>query len=299
MFEVRSAVLNSRKNKIISIITVLIIIVIAFLEALFLSTVLNGKIDETISVFAPIKIEKQEITSDTLYNMKKLYSYNMPKAEVFEEQPKQEPEKPVVTKPMIAITYDDGPHPQNTLKILDILNKYNAKATFFMLGENVERNKWIPKKVVEQGSQIGTHSWNHPNLNKLSENDILFQISNSSKLIEEASGKEVKVFRPPYGNANQMVRNIARKENKAIILWNIDTEDWKSKDSKKVAEHVLDNVKEGDIVLMHDIYPSTVEASEEIVRELTNRGYELVTVSELFENKGKKLEFGEKYYCFK
>lgn len=299
MFEERSAVITTRKNKIISIITILLILVIAFLEALFLSTVLNGKIDETISVFAPIKIEKQELKFDTLYNMKKLNSYNMPKAEVFEEPKKEEVEKPVVTKPMIAITYDDGPHPQNTLKILDILNKYNAKATFFMLGENVKRNSWIPRKVAEQGSQIGTHSWNHPNLNKLDKKDISFQIDNSSKIIEENSGQVVKLFRPPYGNANQMVRDIAKEKNKAIILWNIDTEDWKSKDAKKVTEHVLNNVKEGDIVLMHDIYSSTVEASEEIIKVLTERGYELVTVSELFENKGKNLEFGEKYYSFK
>lgn len=296
MYEVRSAVINSKKNKIATIIAVILFLLIAGLEAIFLSSVLNGKLDDVVSVFAPIEIEKH-FEEKNVISFSKRFSLNEVPEAVIKEEPK--PDVPVGNKPMIALTFDDGPHPENTIKILDILNRHNAKATFFMLGDNVQNNQWIPRRVVEQGSEIGTHTVNHKNLNKLCDDDISYEISRSSKLLEEASGTSIKLFRAPYGNANENVKRIAKMQNKSIILWNIDTEDWKSKDAKKVSEHVLSNVKEGDIVLMHDLYSSTVEATEIIVEELTNRGYELVTISKLFESKGINLEYGEKYYYAK
>lgn len=292
MYEVRSAVINSKKNKIANIIVVILFILIAGLETIFLSTVLNGKLEEAVSVLS--KVEVEPISTSTILSLQELKISKIPKADLKEITKNEEPDN----RPRIALTFDDGPHPQNTVKILDILSKYNAKATFFMLGENVERNNWIPKRIIDQGSEIGTHTWNHKNLNKLNKEEILNQITSSCNKINEYSNTEVKYFRPPYGNANEQVKQVAKEQNKYIILWNVDTEDWKSKNAEMVTNHVLENVKDGDIVLMHDIYLSTVEACEKIVEELTNRGYRLVTISELFEGR-EKMEYGEKYYYSK
>lgn len=297
MYEVRSAVTNSRKNKIVNIIVIILFILITGLEAIFLSTVLNGKLEEAVSVLSKVEIGVEPISTSTILSLQELKISKIPKADLKEITKNEEPKIPD-NRPRIALTFDDGPHPQNTVKILDILSKYNAKATFFMLGENVERNNWIPKRIIDQGSEIGTHTWNHKNLNKLNKEEILNQITSSSNKINEFSNTEVKYFRPPYGNVNEQVKQVAREQNKYIILWNVDTEDWKSKNAEMVTNHVLENVKDGDIVLMHDIYLSTVEACEKIVEELTNRGYRLVTISELFEGR-EKMECGEKYYFSK
>lgn len=296
MYEVRNAVINGNKDKILKIVIVILFILIASLEAIFLSTVLNGKLEEAVTVLSPIEFGATPISINTITSLQQFKINKIPKADL--KEIKEEEPKAIDNRPRVALTFDDGPHPKNTEKILDILNKYNAKATFFMLGENVERNSWIPKKVIEQGSEIGTHTWDHKNLNKLNKEEILNQITSSCNKVKEFSNTEVKYFRPPYGNCNQQVKQIAREQNKYIILWNIDTEDWKSKNAEMIANHVLDNIKDGDIVLMHDIYLSTVEACEKIVDELTNRGYRLVTISELFEGR-EKMEYGEKYYYSK
>lgn len=294
MYEVRSAVTNSKKDKIANVIVVILFVLIASLEAIFLSTVLNGKLEEAVSVISPVEIGVEPISASTILKLQEFKIFKIPKADLKEIEENEEPNIPD-NRPRVALTFDDGPHPQNTLKILDILNRYNAKATFFMLGQNVERSNGIPKKVIEQGSEIGTHTWDHKNLNKLSKEEVQNEINSSCDKIKEFSGTEVKYFRPPYGNANTQVGDIAKMNNKYIILWNIDTEDWKSKNAEMVANHVLDNVKDGDIVLMHDIYLTTVEACEKIVEELTNRGYRLVTISELFEGR-ENMEYGKKYY---
>lgn len=293
MERVRSAIINSKKSKKntrISLFTVALFLVIAGLEAIFLSSILNEKMDNTIEVFAPLKIEEQEIEK---YNWQNINSYEIPKAKLIENKHIDK------NKPMVALTFDDGPHFENTIRILNTLSKYGAKATFFMVGENVEKNKEIPKKVIEQGSEIGTHTLNHKDLNKLNEEEILEQITMSSKIIEECSGTSIKLLRPPYGNNNEIVRSVSKSQEKAIILWNVDTEDWKSRDAEKVYKHVIENVKNGDIILMHDIYSSTADATEKIVKELTEKGYQLVTISELFEMNSKPLNYGEKYYYCK
>lgn len=289
MERVRSAVINKNKRKkvrIIKLVTCLSVTVIAIIEAVFLSHVLTNKESNIIQVFAHIELDSNAILKNELLNAQNMNSYTIPKAEMVEKN----------NAPMIALTYDDGPHPVNTLKILETLEKYGAKATFFMVGENVVNNKEIPRKVIEQGSEIGTHTWNHANLNTLSSENITSQLTSSTNAIETSSGTSVKLFRPPYGNSNDAVKNVAKSQGKAIIIWSVDTEDWKSRDAKIVSEHVLNNVQSGDIVLMHDLYDSTAEASEIIVKELTKRGYKLVTVTELFENRGVPLNSGEKYY---
>ena len=184
---------------------------------------------------------------------------------------------------MIAITFDDGPHPTNTQKILDALEKYDGRATFFMLGQNAEAYPDAVKAVYESGSEIGIHTWNHPQLTKLSSDKILKQVQDTSDVIYELTGFRPKLVRPPYGAINETVKTTLK--DYPLICWNIDSEDWKSKDETVFVPHVMKDVSDGDIVLLHDIHSTTVPGAEKIIKQLAEQGYQLVTVSELLEVK--------------
>ncbi len=214
-----------------------------------------------------------------------------------------EPNKPTVditlpkrevdpTKPMIALSFDDGPNKKTTIPILAVLKKYNSAATFFVLGNRVSNNVDILERMLEEGSEIGNHSYNHKELTKLSPPELMDQITKTQDAVIGATGIEPKLMRPTYGSYND---NLKSKVGMPLILWSIDTLDWKSRDAKKVTDHVLSNVKDGDIVLMHDIYDSTAQAVQLLVPELIDRGYQLVTISELFEARGEMLEEGRIY----
>ncbi len=224
-----------------------------------------------------------------------------------EEKPQQtdsDSEKPKVdiilpqrvldpNKPMVALTFDDGPNKSTTVPILDTLKEYNSAATFFVLGNRVSNNVDILERMLEEGSEIGNHSYNHKELTKLSYEELMEQITKTQEAIIEATGYEPKLMRPTYGSYNDELKSGVCMP---LILWSIDTLDWKSKSSRRITDHVLGRVKDGDIILMHDIYGSTAEAVELLVPELINRGYQLVTISELYESKEKSLECGQIYY---
>lgn len=178
----------------------------------------------------------------------------------------------------VALTFDDGPHPENTIKIIDLLDKYEAKATFFMLGNRVNFYPKIAAKVAEHGHELGNHTWNHKDLTKLSKDEGLKEYERTRQSIEEATGKSPTVVRPPYGAINEEVQNALSKPS---ILWTIDTLDWKSQDPDEITRIVKENVQDGSIILMHDIQSSTVQAIEPILQFLKEEGYEFVTVSEL------------------
>lgn len=198
-------------------------------------------------------------------------------------------------KPMIALTFDDGPG-VGTERILDVLEKYNARATFFMLGDNAKRYPFTVKRIVQSRSEIGNHSLNHPQLTKLSATGIRQQMNTTSNIIAQASGgARPTVMRPPGGAVNSTVQN---NVGLPIILWSVDTLDWKTRDTQKTINVVLSQARDGDIVLMHDIHKPTVEAAVRLIPELTKRGYQLVTVSELAKAKGIKLVNGGKYSQF-
>lgn len=184
-------------------------------------------------------------------------------------------------KKRVALTFDDGPHNTNTLKILELLDKYNAKATFFMLGNRVDFYPNIAKEIVARGHEPGNHTWSHKDLTTLSKEDINLEIERTNKAIQKATGKEPTVYRPPYGSINNQVREAV---NMPPILWTVDTEDWKSRDANKVLKEVQKAVKDDSIILMHDIHNSTVEAVELVLKFLAKEGYECVTVSELNAN---------------
>lgn len=195
-------------------------------------------------------------------------------------------------KPMIALTFDDGPNKNTTIPILDILKEYDSTATFFILGNRVSSNVDILQRMVEEGSEIGNHSYSHKELTKLSSQELMEQIINTQDAVIDSTGIEPKLMRPTYGSYDDKLKSEIKMP---LILWSIDTLDWKSRDSKKVTDHVLENVKDGDIILMHDIYDSTAKATKSLVPELIDMGYQLVTISELFEAKGKTLIDGQIY----
>ena len=180
-------------------------------------------------------------------------------------------------KKMVALTYDDGPGPYTT-SIVKCLKKNNGKATFFVLGNRVDSYKKELKYASDAGCEIANHSYDHSNLTRLSAKEIKNQINMTDQKIKKITGKSTKFLRTPGGATNNTVTNVA---GKPIILWSIDTLDWKTRNCDKTVNSVLNNVKDGDIILMHDIHKPTKDASLIIIPKLRKMGYQLVTVSEL------------------
>lgn len=195
------------------------------------------------------------------------------------------------SKKMIALTFDDGPN-YNTSKIIDVLNKYDIKATFFVLGNRAINNKDILRKMVDSGMEIGNHTYNHLLLTKYDENKIRSEIEDTSEVIYSATKKRPKLLRPSYGSVNNKIKKVA---NMPIIIWDIDTLDWKYHNSKRITSRVVNKVRDGDIILMHDIYSASLNALSNIIPILQDNGYEFVTIDELFYYKGISLENGKVY----
>lgn len=204
--------------------------------------------------------------------------------------PKPTP-KPTPTQPpgpdcdklkCIALTYDDGPFP-DTSRLTEVMRQEKVRATFFMLGQNVVQYPQAVKDVVATGSELANHSWNHPSLPGLGTEGMRSQLRRTNEAIKEVAGVEATLMRPPYGANNERLDDVCRDLGLAEIYWNVDTEDWKKKaDSGRLVDYVLDNAARDQVVLMHDIHASTVDAAPAIFRGLKQRGYTLVTVSELY-----------------
>ncbi len=200
-------------------------------------------------------------------------------------------------KPMVAFTFDDGPDPKRSLQIIETFQEYDSLATFFDIGYLMERYPDTVKKEVEAGFEVGGHTYSHSNLNKLSKEEIQNEITKMEDVYKNITGLDLKYIRPPYGNANDVVKGAV---SHPLINWNVDTLDWKSRNADKVVAEVkkIKNL-DGKIILMHSIYGSTVDAVKRLVPELVEEGYQLVTVSELAYYKGYNLENGKVYYGFK
>lgn len=197
-------------------------------------------------------------------------------------------------KPMVALTFDDGPG-KRTGEILDVLEEYNAHATFFMLGQKVPSFAKVVKKMKKIGCELGSHSYDHTNLAKLDDEGIKKQMSDTNKNLKKATGSFASVMRPPYGSINDTVK---ANVGSPMILWNIDTLDWKTRNAEKTIETVMDQVEDGDIILLHDIHTETVDAAVKLIPMLEDEGYQLVTVSEMAAAKGVELKDGGKYTDF-
>lgn len=200
----------------------------------------------------------------------------------------------VENKKYIALTFDDGPG-EATNTVIDALSNNNSKATFFVLGSRVKYYEEIMLRQVALGNEIGSHTYSHKNLVRLSKKELESEINSTNIIYKQVTNKDITLLRPPYGAINE---NLKKTSMFPLITWNVDTEDWLKRDANKIADHVLNNVKDGDIVLMHDIYSETAEAVKIMVPELIEKGYTLVTVSELAKIKGVTLEKGKVYRSF-
>lgn len=194
-------------------------------------------------------------------------------------------------KPMVALTFDDGPYTPVTSKILKVLKKYDARATFFVVGSRIPQYEDMVKQAYEQGNEIATHTYNHANLTKLDKKGIKSELNKSKKVIKDAIGCSYSTLRPPGGSINDTMRSVIKVP---MIYWSVDTEDWKSRNSKSVLNECK-VIQDGDIVLMHDLYSSTADAVQKLVPKLVKEGYQLVTIDELFYYKGIDAEGGKVY----
>lgn len=207
---------------------------------------------------------------------------------------------------LIALTFDDGPSSEHTNRILDILEKNNSTATFFVVGYNIEKNVDTIKRAQAMGCEIGNHTDSHKILTKCDYATIRTQVDNPNQMLKKLTGNEIKLFRAPGGAFKGIKQNVGMP----LIQWSIDTEDWKFKDAahpdrteekrnadlRKIADDVVQSAEKGDIILMHDIYNFTADLCELIIPELTEKGFKLVTVSEMYEVYGESLKNGEVYY---
>ena len=182
----------------------------------------------------------------------------------------------------IAITFDDGPNPVQTPRLLDILAKRNIKATFFLVGQCVKEYPAVVERMVREGHELGNHSWSHPNLGKMSDAAVKAQLQDTHDLIVKTAGVAPKSFRPPYGSFSPRQQQWAYKEfGYKTILWGVDPFDWKKPGASVIAQRIISQTKSGDIILAHDIHKQTVDAMEETLDGLIARGFRFATVSEL------------------
>jgi polysaccharide deacetylase family sporulation protein PdaB len=188
---------------------------------------------------------------------------------------------------LIALTFDDGPHESKTEKILEILDKYNVKATYFIIGQNAEKHPEILNTILSKGHEIGNHTYDHKSIYKLSDVKLTDDVERCSDVIESITGSRPVLFRPPEGFMNDTIATSVGRYGYRVILWKVDTYDWKGKSAAEISSGVMKTVKSGDIILMHDYIwkdSHTAEALDIIIPKLMKQGYRFVTVSELLAN---------------
>lgn len=190
----------------------------------------------------------------------------------------------------VALTFDDGPSRLTTPVVLDLLKKYKAKATFFVLGQNIAGNEDILKRMKDEGHEIANHTWSHPNLTRITVDQVKQEIELTQSAIEEVIGHRPTFMRPPYGAVNG---SVAAAAGLASIYWNVDTQDWSNRDPQLILSQVQAYTNPGAIILMHDIHQTTVDGLEPVLHYLTEQQYSLVTTTELL---GENLNPGFIYY---
>lgn len=181
---------------------------------------------------------------------------------------------------LVALTFDDGPHPVYTEEILAVLAEEDVQASFFMMGKEAELYPEIVKKVSDAGHLIGNHTYTHVNVCQISTEETIDEITKTNDILEDLTGKRPQFFRPPFGCKNEALE---KQTGMFWIFWDVDTLDWSCQNAGQVYRQVVKNVGENDIILMHDAYPSTVEAVRELIPALQEMGYTFVTVDRLVE----------------
>ena len=189
-------------------------------------------------------------------------------------------------RPMVALTFDDGPATGNTTRIMNTLNRHGGRATFFVLGNRVASHRSIIQQLHSHGHEIAGHSWNHTQLTRLTVPSIQHDINITQNAIRGVIGTAPNFFRAPYGDINENVRTAARNTGVAMIQWNIDPEDWRHRNAVTTHARIMNQVSDGAIIVLHDIFSQTADAMETVIPELIRRGFQIVTVSELLHHRG-------------
>ena len=199
----------------------------------------------------------------------------------------------IPTQKLIALTFDDGPRRSTTTRLLDGLAERGVKATFFLIGRQIPDNEDVIRRMDREGHQIGIHTFDHVQLTELNQTDFSAQVDKTRTLLTELLGHDGFLLRPPYGKWDEGVR---LRAGCPIILWSIDPEDWDDKDTNRVVTEVVSQARDGGIILLHDIYPESVDAALEIVDQLHAQGYYFCTIDQLFAARGLPLKDGEVYW---
>ena len=194
--------------------------------------------------------------------------------------------------PYVALTFDDGPKSATTPVLLDGLAQRGVHATFFVIGENVEGNELLLQRMEGEGHQIGLHTYHHKMLDQLNAAGFYEEVDSLRTTLTALVGREEFMLRPPYGMMNAATQARAAAP---IVLWSVDPEDWSDRDTARQVSVILDNTQDGDIILLHDIYPASVDTALQVVDALMARGFHFVTVEQLFAIRGKTPENGEVY----
>ncbi len=195
----------------------------------------------------------------------------------------------------VALTFDDGPHPVNTPKVLDILKEYGVKGTFFVTGNNAERYPELIKRIVKEGHTLGNHTFTHPDLAKMSEADVLNELARTQRAVDKALGKhyELEQVRPPYGSMDAEVKSAISKGDDMAILWNVDSNDWRYKnDDAKILDNIFAGSSSvyvrGGVLLFHDIHPQTVRVLDDVLARLKSEKFTITTTDAFLDQKYTK-----------
>ena len=198
-----------------------------------------------------------------------------PETEVVE---RRKPSGTAVPGSVVALTFDDGPHKVYTKQLLDGLRERGIHASFFLMGENLEGNEELIRQMKEDGHLIGNHSFCHVKLTEEGAEQVCRDVEKTGDLIEDLTGQYPRYLRPPYGDWNEALEE---KLDLETVFWTVDSLDWKLKNTEKIVKRVEKSVKNGDIILMHDIFSTSVESARQLADELQSQGYQFVTVDEL------------------
>lgn len=243
----------------------------------------NAERETNITEVDRVLVEYTKLDKHLTDTYKKKFAPKPKKKKKSKKSKKQEKENKK-DKKIVALTFDDGPDDKVTPKILKTLKKHDVKATFFMLTKSAEKFPDIAKRVAKEGHEIANHSETHINLNTVKKSRIDKEVVQSKKQLKKITGVDPKLFRPPYGEYNSTVIELAKKSEQEIIMWSVDTLDWQHKNKKRTVDIVTRETKPLSIVLMHDIHTTTADALPSLIEKLQKEGYEFVTTSEMLKH---------------
>ena len=196
----------------------------------------------------------------------------------------------------VALTFDDGPSGRFTRRLLEGLEQRGVQATFLLCGYRLEIYEELAQKIQQQGHEIGLHGYSHRNMATLSYSELVMEIRKTRKLLPD--GCKPVFLRPPGGSESKLVEQVARQEGLSILNWSVDPRDWAVHDALTVETAVVSKVQDGDVILLHDLSDSSVDAALAIIDRLQKDGFQFITVSQLAALRGAKLQPGEMYQCF-